>query len=140
MIEQLKKEDFLKIQEIEKKFPQLLVDFPVFSKNNVFTNIYTLTIKKQIIGCIVIDTIYERMELLQIEVLIPERKKGYGSQLIKFMINKATKEKMQNITLEVRIDNKAAIHLYKKYGFREVAIRKKYYREVDGILMERKMM
>ena len=43
----------------------------------------------------------------------------------------------KNITLEVKIDNNAAINLYKKYNFVEKAIRKGYYNGIDGILMER---
>ena len=47
------------------------------------------------------------------------------------------KEK-KNITLEVKKDNKSAISLYLKNGFKKTAIRKGYYKGIDGILMERK--
>jgi ribosomal protein S18 acetylase RimI-like enzyme len=43
----------------------------------------------------------------------------------------------KNITLEVRKDNYPAIHVYKSLGFVEKAIRKNYYKGIDGILMER---
>ena len=46
------------------------------------------------------------------------------------------KQKCVNITLEVNKENTYAIKLYKKVGFKEVAIRKNYYDGVDGILME----
>ena len=45
-----------------------------------------------------------------------------------------------NITLEVRISNEVARNLYKKFGFREVALRKYYYGDEDGILMEKQVM
>ena len=45
-----------------------------------------------------------------------------------------------NITLEVRISNEVARNLYKKFGFREVALRKFYYGDEDGILMEKQVM
>ena len=35
------------------------------------------------------------------------------------------------LTLEVRVSNKAAIGLYKKYGFTSFGIRKKYYQDND---------
>ena len=44
----------------------------------------------------------------------------------------------KDITLEVKIDNVPAISIYKKFGFKKVAIRKNYYNGTDGILMERK--
>ena len=44
------------------------------------------------------------------------------------------------ITLEVRMSNEIAINLYKKFGFREVAIRRYYYGDEDGILMEKQVM
>ena len=47
---------------------------------------------------------------------------------------------VDNITLEVRVSNMIAINLYKKYGFREVATRKYYYGDEDGILMEKQVM
>ena len=52
------------------------------------------------------------------------------------MMEELLKEKLP-ITLEVSKENKAAIELYKKFNFNEVAIRKGYYNGVDGILMER---
>ena len=44
----------------------------------------------------------------------------------------------KDITLEVKKDNYQAIQLYEKNGFRKIAIRKSYYKDTDGILMERK--
>ena len=55
------------------------------------------------------------------------------------LINICSNNGIQNITLEVRKDNKSAICLYKKYGFIERATRKKYYKGIDGILMEKEV-
>ena len=41
--------------------------------------------------------------------------------------------------LEVRESNEVAKDLYKRFGFREVAIRKFYYGDEDGILMEKQV-
>ena len=43
----------------------------------------------------------------------------------------------KKITLEVNINNTIALNLYKKFNFKEVAIRKGYYNGIDAILMER---
>ena len=47
-------------------------------------------------------------------------------------------KKDKDITLEVKQTNEIAIKLYKKYSFKQVAIRKGYYNNIDGLLMERK--
>lgn len=139
MIIEISEENNPQLKELEKKFPQLLVDFSVQGKN-LFTKIYAILENNEPVGCIILDTIYERMELIQIEVVEAKRKQGYGAKLIEFMLERAKAENCQNITLEVREDNMPAIKLYEKYGFQKVAMRKNYYHGKDGILMERKMM
>ena len=66
--------------------------------------------------------------------------KHIGSKLLEELISISIQNKLFNITLEVRSDNKKAIYLYQKYGFKQVAIRKNYYIDVDGILMEKELM
>ena len=41
------------------------------------------------------------------------------------------------ITLEVDVDNKAALALYQKFGFEVISIRKGYYNGQDAYLMGR---
>jgi ribosomal-protein-alanine N-acetyltransferase len=66
--------------------------------------------------------------------------KGYGSKLLDYLIDSATKNDIKNITLEVRKDNENAIYLYKKKGFIEKALRKNYYNGIDGVLMEKELI
>jgi ribosomal-protein-alanine N-acetyltransferase len=88
---------------------------------------------KKIIGYIYYSDIYDRAEINQIEVDVSHRNCGKASILLKKAIELVDK----SITLEVKIDNFPAIHLYEKYGFEKKAIRKGYYNGIDGILMER---
>lgn len=142
MIEKLNLDNKNQIREVEYKFPQYFKgqELEETLKNNRFRNIYTLSTNQEIAGILILDIIYERMELIEIEVLENKRNLGYGKKLLEFMIEKAQEENVGNITLEVKTTNSIAIHLYEKYGFKEVAIRKNYYQGIDGILMERKMM
>ena len=57
-----------------------------------------------------------------------------------YLVSKAIQERVINITLEVRISNEIARNMYKKFGFREVALRKFYYGDEDAILMEKQVM
>ena len=88
---------------------------------------------KKIIGYIYYSDIYDRAEINQIEVDVSHRNCGKASILLKKAIELVDKI----ITLEVKIDNFPAIHLYEKYGFEKKAIRKGYYNGIDDILMER---
>lgn len=86
------------------------------------------------------SVIYDRMELDNIFVKEEYRKKGIGNKLMSYLVSVAISENVVNITLEVRISNEVARNLYKKFGFREVALRKLYYGDEDGILMEKQVM
>ncbi len=70
----------------------------------------------------------------QIEsIIINDKNKGYGQALFKYAL-----DYLNNyiITLEVRVSNKVAIHIYEKYGFKTVTIRKNYYsNNEDAYLM-----
>lgn len=142
MIQKLNLDNKNQVKELEKKFPQHFKDNKIKEnlENNIFRNIYVVYEKKEIIGILIMDIIYERIELIEIEVLEDKRGLGYGKKLLEFMLEKAKEESAVNITLEVKVTNNIAIHLYEKYGFKPIAIRKNYYQGINGILMERKMM
>ena len=62
---------------------------------------------------------------------------GIGELLLIGVIELSWLEKMQTVTLEVRVSNHAAQSLYTKYGFLEQGIRKRYYLDnhEDAIIM-----
>ena len=66
------------------------------------------------------------------------RKKGYGEQLVAVAKEKAKDAGAESIFLEVRVSNVPAISLYKKMGFEELGIRKKFYEHPveDAIIMK----
>jgi ribosomal-protein-alanine N-acetyltransferase len=80
------------------------------------------------------------MEIDNIKVDEEYQNQGIGTKLMEYLINIAIKNHVMNITLEVRVSNNIARKLYKKFGFREVALRKYYYGDEDGILMEKNVM
>ena len=45
---------------------------------------------------------------------------GIGSEILEFLINKATEMGFSEMTIGVDKDNENALHLYRKYGFTEV--------------------
>ena len=92
------------------------------------------------LGFLEYSLIYDRIEIDNILVSEDNRHQGIGTKLMAYLVNQAINLRVVNITLEVRVSNYHAINLYKKFGFREVAIRKYYYGDEDGILMEKQVM
>ena len=102
--------------------------------NNPFGKVLLYEEDKQIIGYIYYSDIYDRAEINQFEIDLIHRNCGKGKKLLKKLIETVDKD----ITLEVRIDNYPAIKVYEDNGFKQSAIRKGYYKGIDGLLMERK--
>ncbi len=65
--------------------------------------------------------------ITNIAVKSSERNKGYGSLIIKALIDEARISGVKAITLEVRVGNVIAIKIYQSFGFKSVGIRPKFY-------------
>lgn len=63
-----------------------------------------------------------------------ERKKGVASLLMNAVLEDLEK-KVQKTLLEVREGNVPAINLYKKYGFSNLSVRRKYYPDGENALV-----
>ena len=109
------------------------------NSNNPFSKRIEYLVDNECIGYLDYSLIYDRMEIDNFLVNSLYRNKGIGNKLMMYFMELAKKLEVENITLEVRKSNNIAINLYKKYGFVEVAVRKYYYGDEDGILMEMKV-
>ncbi|MBR3161904.1 MAG: ribosomal protein S18-alanine N-acetyltransferase [Bacilli bacterium] len=95
---------------------------------------------EEVIGYLVYSHIYDRLEVDNLFVNENMRGRGIGKKLMSYLICIAINNHVVNITLEVRKSNEVARELYKSFGFREVALRRLYYGDEDGILMEKQVM
>lgn len=86
-------------------------------------------------GVIVFKKIYDRIEIEYIIVDKKFRKSKIATSLLDYLINYSKDENLENISLEVNVNNIAAINLYKKFDFEVVAKRENYYKDEDGYLM-----
>ena len=93
----------------------------------------------ELIGYLDYSLIYDRIEVDNFFVNEERRREGIGKKLLSYLVVIAINSRVVNMTLEVRISNEIARNLYKSFGFREVALRKFYYGDEDGILMEKVM-
>ena len=65
------------------------------------------------------------------------RREGIGRLLMQNLMELARENEMESMTLEVRVSNAAARHLYQQLGFVEAGIRKNYYTETkeDALIL-----
>ncbi len=142
MIIDLKYDDEDLIKKLESLFPNKFARYKIkedFDKN-VFSKYFIYMDKSNIIGFINYYDLYDRFEIVYIEVLKEHRNVHIGSKMMEHLINIGKQKNINNITLEVNVNNKEAIGLYNKYLFEVVAKRNGYYDGIDAYLMERKMM
>lgn len=110
------------------------------TSTNPFSRRVEYIIDNKTIGYLEYSLIYDRIEIDNIKVEEEYRNQGIGTKLMAYLVGMAIDLRVINITLEVRVSNEIARNLYKKFGFREVALRKYYYGDEDGILMEKNVM
>ena len=82
----------------------------------------------KLIGFGVITVIFDEAEILSMTIEHDYQRQGFGRKLLNFLTRKAKKAGAEKIFLEVRVSNIGAISLYKSVGFKEVSLRKKYYK------------
>lgn len=67
------------------------------------------------------------------------RRQGYASALLDRMIRDLADDRILRIVLEVRAGNEAAICLYRRFGFKEIGVRRRFYENPpeDALVMQR---
>tara|TARA_B100001559_G_scaffold273758_1_gene243410 strand:+ start:237 stop:731 length:495 start_codon:yes stop_codon:yes gene_type:complete len=129
------------IEEESNPFPWTIKNF----KDCIEKGYYSLVLKEDIkvIGFAILSVSTEESHLLNIGLTSLKRGRGLGRELLEKMIMAAEVMGSKKIFLEVRISNVIAIDLYKASGFKEVGLRKKYYRlkegREDAILMSKSL-
>jgi ribosomal-protein-alanine N-acetyltransferase len=93
--------------------------------------------EQYLIGYASIWLMADEAHLTSIAVRATEQRKGLGELLLISVINLATELDAQVATLEVRVSNLPALALYRKYGFKDVGVRRGYYSDdnEDALIM-----
>jgi [ribosomal protein S18]-alanine N-acetyltransferase len=66
-------------------------------------------------------------ELYNIAVSEDHKRKGIGKTLLAFLINQSVTNNLEQINLEVRESNQAAVNFYHKLDFQKAGVRKNFY-------------
>ena len=83
----------------------------------------------------------DELHILSVAVHPDERRHGHAARLLQHILSEADRNKTRVVSLEVRMSNNAAQALYRKFGFREVGTRPRYYADngEDALLMDREL-
>lgn len=105
-------------------------------------NSYVIIAKdnNEIVGFADLKIIIDSADIMNIVVRKTYRHNGIGSILLEHLINYAKSKNLKSVTLEVNEHNLSAVHLYDKFSFDKIGIRKKYYNgESDAIIMSKNL-
>jgi [ribosomal protein S18]-alanine N-acetyltransferase len=92
-------------------------------------------------GYAVVWVVVDQAELGDIAVERGWRGRGLGRLLLETVLDRARREGVRELFLEVRPSNEGARRLYERYGFEEVGRRRNYYSEPreDALVLRRTM-
>ena len=125
--------DILQI-EFDKFWTYEILQQELLSNNSKY--IVAKSLDNIIVGFAGIKIILDTAELMNIVTKKSFRANGIGKLMLEYLINMCKNGKIKTLNLEVNSQNTIAINLYKKYNFKEVGLRKKYYNNTyDAILM-----
>ena len=82
-----------------------------------------------VVGYVGSQSVLGEADMMNLAVAPDHRRQGIARMLVLALCNRLSEEqKAASLTLEVRDSNEAAIRLYDSLGFRQVGLRRQYYR------------
>jgi ribosomal-protein-alanine N-acetyltransferase len=99
--------------------------------------VWVAEVEGRVAGYLVAWPVEDEVHLANLAVTASWRGRGIGRRLLMRLMERSRNADAAWIALEVRESNAAAKGLYESFGFRPVAIRKKYYRREgeDAVVM-----
>jgi len=95
---------------------------------------------KRIVGFILAETNAPLAHIITLDVAESHRRAGLGSSLMAEMEKHFRFHGVKSVLLETAVDNEVGIAFWKKHGYREEAVLKRYYLgKVDAYEMRKKL-
>lgn len=91
-----------------------------------------------VLGYLCYWIVFEEVRLMNLAVMESMRHRGIAKSLVTTALKTGLAQSAHRAVLEVRTSNRAARALYEGFGFRQMAVRPKYYNNPleDAVLME----
>ena len=123
----LHREDFVR-PWTDGEFEQLIAQDTVFG----FAGLETGKGKAGPVGFVLARLAAGEAEILTLAVARSHRREGLGWRLMDAVLRELHAQRAEKLFLEVDETNQAAIALYRRFGFREVSKRPRYYQSAEG--------
>lgn len=141
-IRELREEDIGVLAEIESEsfsMPWSEKDFGELLKHDYCFYLVALADEKVVGCCGYTDTLGEA-NIDNVVVAEGYRNMGVAQKLMEELIRRGAEKRIHAFTLEVRVGNAAAIHVYEKFGFVSEGIRPNFYEKPaeDALIMWRR--
>ena len=136
----MKPEDIAQVVAIEQVSFAIPWTFETFEREITINEYARYTVMEKdgaIIGYCGMWLILDESHITNIAILPEYRGRNLGEVLLNEVIEKAKKLGAHSMTLEVRVSNEIAQKLYRKFGFLNGGIRKRYYTDnyEDALVM-----
>lgn len=139
-IRRMTKDDVEAVTEVEKASFAVPWSGETFKKemeDNPYAYYYVVEKADEIIGYCGLWLIIDEAHVTNIAIHPDHRGNKYGERLFRHTCNEAIKHGAIQLSLEVRVSNTAAQHMYRKFGMVPGGIRKRYYTDngEDALVM-----
>ena len=141
LIDEMTEDDLDDVTEIERS------SFPVPWSRDLFLrelkNDYSHNLvarcpdgeSKRVAGYVVFWDVTDEIHLLDLAVHADFRRRGIAKAFIKRVIEAGLQMGCKRIFLDVRESNKEALRLYRNFGFKEIGLRKRYYKDGENAIV-----
>ena len=110
-----------------------------FKKEGI--KVFGLSFGNLVVGICVLQVVLDEAQINYFSILNDFRNKGFGSNLMSYLIELCETINVKKLILEVSKSNYSAEKFYSRFDFFTVGIRKNYYRDgSDALLKEKKLI
>lgn len=138
-VRRMQKSDLEQVAEIEKNIFSKPWSYQAFQDSLALSNTiyYVSVFKNEVLGYCGLYRVLNEANITNVAVRSDVRNNGIGYEMLVSLLKCAKAEGIEAVTLEVRKNNHAAIHLYEQLGFQSVGIRKNFYElpTEDAVIM-----
>ncbi|MGL4819203.1 MAG: ribosomal protein S18-alanine N-acetyltransferase [Bacilli bacterium] len=124
--------DIQTVAALDKQLFTLPWDEATFDReinDNVYSTYVVAEIDSEIIGYGGVWCVHGDAQVTNIGVREDYRGQGIAQAIMYILLDIAKLEQCTNISLEVRLSNAPAQHVYRKVGFQDGGVRKNYYQD-----------